>query len=153
MVQIVSELIGNKTRRRCFVFWWVHRVRKSLPSARLEAEMKDISYLKVSLSNIQSIRHRCDVSCDSGSTDKCTDNLLTGASIPQQPWRYSRPFSHVPPFFICHPKQFLDIVYAILCNFMRVFSEFWQLSVRDNDPKNKKKIQMELVKHTAWFHF
>ena len=32
------------------------------------------------------------------------------------------------PLFICHSlpsKQFLDIVYAILCNFMRVFSEFW----------------------------
>ena len=38
-------------------------------------------------------------------------------------------------------KQFLDIVYAILCN-LGVFSkssEFWKLSVRDNDPSKKTK--------------
>jgi len=48
--------------------------------------------------------------------------------------------------FIYHPpplKHFLDIAYTILCNFMRVFSEFWKLSVRDND----QKIQIELIKH------
>jgi len=54
-------------------------------------------------------------------------------------------YGAIPPFsllnapLICHiHKQFLDIVYAILCNFMRVFSEFWKLSVRDNDPEKQK---------------
>jgi len=32
------------------------------------------------------------------------------------------------------------VVYAILCNFMRVFSAFWKLSVRDNDQKKTKNI-------------
>jgi len=54
------------------------------------------------------------------------------------------PFSRLtPPFPATLPrKQFLDIVYAILCNFMRVFSEFWKLSVRDNvnDPKTKNRL-------------
>jgi len=54
------------------------------------------------------------------------------------------PFSRPTPprSFSCHlpppRKQFLDIVYAILCNFMRVFSEFWKLSVTDNHPKNER---------------
>ena len=34
---------------------------------------------------------------------------------------------------------FLDILYAILCNFMRVFSEFRKMAVRDNDIKKYKK--------------
>ena len=52
------------------------------------------------------------------------------------------PFSRLPIF--CHPsppsqppyprKQFLDILYAILCNFMRVFSELWKLAVRVMTP-------------------
>jgi len=67
---------------------------------------------------------------------------LTGASIPQQPWRYS-PHSHVlPPLFVQPPPPQTIfghcIPYAILCNFMRVFSEFWKLSVRDNDPQKTK---------------
>jgi len=50
------------------------------------------------------------------------------------------PFSRIPCPHFLPPKQFLDIVYAILCIFMRVFSEFWKLPVRDNDPsKNEKK--------------
>jgi len=70
--------------------------------------------------------------------------IWAGASIPPTTLAL---FSHshiLPPprFFSCHPpplrKQFLDIVYAILCNSMRVFSEFWKLSVRDNDPKKRK---------------
>jgi len=47
------------------------------------------------------------------------------------------PQSHVyspllsPRFPPPHPKQFLNIIYTILCNFYRVFSEFWKLTVRD----------------------
>ena len=36
-------------------------------------------------------------------------------------------------------KQFLDSLYAISWNFMRVFREFWKLAVRDNNTKNAKK--------------
>ena len=71
--------------------------------------------------------------------------LHAGASIPQQPWHSPHShdsfslFRHASP----HPphprKQFLDILYAILCNFMRVFSELWKLAVRDNDTKKWKK--------------
>jgi len=58
------------------------------------------------------------------------------------------PLSPPPPH-----KQFLDILGAILCNFMRVFSEFWKLAARDNDTKKIKKIRMGLVKHIACLHF
>ena len=66
------------------------------------------------------------------------------------------PILTTPPFLATphftppsHPyKQFLDILYAILCNFMRVFSELWKLAVRDNDTTKMKK--MGLVKHIAF---
>ena len=47
-----------------------------------------------------------------------------------------------PPFPTTPTGQFLNIVYAILCNFMRVYSEFWKLSVRDNDPKFGQKTKI-----------
>jgi len=59
-----------------------------------------------------------------------------GVYPPQQPWCSRPPQSHVypPPFPPPHPrKKISDILYAILCKFMRVFSEFWKLAVRDND--------------------
>jgi len=39
------------------------------------------------------------------------------------------PFSYLSlPFPPPHPrKKFSDVLYAILCNFMRVFTEFWKL--------------------------
>jgi len=48
----------------------------------------------------------------------------------------SPPFSPPPP-----PQTIIGhfIQYAILCNFMRVFSEFWKLAVSDNDTKNGKR--------------
>ena len=59
--------------------------------------------------------------------------LLSGASVPQQPWRSPQiltypPFSATPtpwPFYM----QFS-------ANFMCVFSEFWKLAIMDNDTKN-----------------
>jgi len=36
---------------------------------------------------------------------------------------------------------------------MRVFSEFWKLSVRNNDPKKPKNYKWEMVKRIACFHF
>ena len=69
--------------------------------------------------------------------------LHAGASIPPNnhsapPILTTPPFS--PPNPVPHPrKQFLDILYAILCNFMRVFSELWKLAVRDNDTKKNEK--------------
>ena len=68
--------------------------------------------------------------------------LHVGASIPQQPYMAlphshdSPPFSATPHPHPPHPrKQFLDILYAILCNFMPVFSELWKPAVRNNDTK------------------
>ena len=72
--------------------------------------------------------------------------LHAGASIP--PTTMALPHSHDSPSLSATPhpqpsphprKQFLDILYAILCNFMRVFSELWKLAVREKmTPKNEK---------------
>ena len=80
--------------------------------------------------------------------------IIRGVYSPNNHGATPTPHSHVLPSpFICHPrKQFLDIVYAILCNFMRVFSEFLTLSVRDNDPKMQKNTK-GVGKHIARFHF
>jgi len=59
--------------------------------------------------------------------------------------------SRLTPLFICHPPQ--TIFGHCIRNFVQfyaLFSELWKLSVRNDD---HKKIQMELVKHIAWFHF
>ena len=54
---------------------------------------------------------------------------------------YPRLLSATPHPHPPHPhKQFLDILYAILCNFMHVFSELWKQAVGDNDTKNEKNI-------------
>jgi len=62
------------------------------------------------------------------------------------------PHSHIfPPFSATPRKQYLDIhCIRNFVQFMRVFSKFWKLSVRDND---HPKTQMELVKHIVCFHF
>ena len=82
--------------------------------------------------------------CKSKFSDKMleyTVRIIRGV-YPPTTMALSPPHSHVfPAPIFCPPKQFLDIVYAILCIFMRVFSEFWKLPVRDNDPsENEKKI-------------
>ena len=67
--------------------------------------------------------------------------LHAGASIPNN--HGAPPFSRLPPLSATphpqpspHPrKQFLAILYAILCNFMRVFSELWKLAVREKMTK------------------
>ena len=81
--------------------------------------------------------------------DKTSRSQAQGRLSPQQ--SLPSPNSHVSPPFrhpLPHPRrQFLDILYAILCIFMRVFREFWKLAVTIMTPKNKKRIQMGLVKH------
>ena len=68
------------------------------------------------------------------------------ASIPPTTMHGAIPpplFSRLKPHSLSAPPPqtiFGHCIYAILCNnFMRVFSGFWKLSVRNNDPKMPKK--------------
>jgi len=49
-------------------------------------------------------------------------------ALPPNSHVFPLPFSDTPP-----RRQYLDILYATLCNFMLDFSEFWKLAVRYND--------------------
>jgi len=85
-------------------------------------------------------------------------HYLQGRLSPPTTMALFPPFSRLTPSFpatLPAPrKQFLDTVYTILCNFMRIFSEFWKLSgIMIMTPKTKNRLYMELVKHIACFHF
>jgi len=68
----------------------------------------------------------------------CVDTGMVIAIKEDQPWRYP-PNSHVSPFFLPPPQTIFGHCIRNFVQFMRVFSEFWKLSVRDNDPPPKKK--------------
>jgi len=56
-------------------------------------------------------------------------------SIPKQPWR-----SPLPPLSAIPPPQtiFGHFIRNFVRFYMRVFGEFWKLTVKNNDTKNKK---------------
>ena len=64
-----------------------------------------------------------------------------GRLSPQQPWRSPHPpISRPHPFLPTSPAN--NLLYTQFCAIYAVFSEFWKMSVRDNDPPPKKKICM-----------
>jgi len=66
----------------------------------------------------------------------CMQGRLSPNNHGAPPILTTPPFSATPhPHPLRPRKHFLHILYAILCNFMRLFSELWKLAVRDNDTK------------------